>query len=174
MRILNRAIDWVEDNLLIVLMFVMPIVIFLQIVLRVAGQPLKWTEETARYLYIWVIYMGCSRGVRSHSMLSVNALQGLLKEGGRARAVFDMVTLLLCLLFTVVFVRYSIAMIENLVVHPKYSPACQYNMIIVYLSTVAASVLMLIRYLQDLVKGIQSIVHPQAQVAQHTDGGDGE
>ena len=170
MRILNKAIDWLEDNLLIILMFIMPIVIFLQIVLRIAGQPLKWTEETARYMYIWVIYVGCSRGVRNHTMLSVNAVQGLLKEGGRARAVFDLVTLLLCLLFTVVLVRYSIAMIENLVIHPKYSPACQYNMIVVYLSTVVASVLMLIRYLQDLVKGIRQVIHPQA--VEEENGGD--
>jgi TRAP-type C4-dicarboxylate transport system permease small subunit len=161
MKIVNKAIDWLEDNLLMILMFVMPIVIFLQIVLRVTGQPLKWTEETARYMYIWVIYVGCSRGVRNHNMLSVNVLQNLLKEGGRARAIFDMVTLLLCLLFTGVFVRYSVAMIQNLIAHPKYSPACQYNMIIVYLSTVVASVLMLIRYLQDLVQMIQNIIHPQ-------------
>lgn len=160
MRTINKAIDWMEDNLLIILMFIMPIVIFVQIILRISGQPLKWTEETARYMYIWVIYIGCSRSVRNHNMLSVNVLQNLLKRGGRARAIFDLVTLLLCLLFTVVFVRYSIAMIENMISHPKYSPACQYNMILVYLSTVMASILMLIRYLQDLVKGIQNMIHP--------------
>lgn len=170
MRIMNKAIDWVEDYLILALMVVMPIVIFVQIVLRVTGGSLKWTEETARYLYIWVIYLGCSRGVRLHSELSVDAIRNVLKDGSRARAVYDLATTLLCAAFAAVFVRYSIAMIENLVKRPQYSAACHYNMILVYLSSVLASVLMLIRYLQNIYRGILAVLHPQPAVEEGRGG----
>jgi len=164
MKFIGKLLNQTEDYLLIILMTVMPIVIFLQIVLRITGSPLSWTEETARYMFLWVIYLGCARGVRNHTELSVDMLRQLLKKDGRARAVYDLITAILCAVFAAVFVRYSVAMIENLIVYPKYSPACQYNMIIVYMSSVVGSILMLIRYLTTIYKRILLVIHPQRNI----------
>lgn len=160
MKQISKVIDWIEDWLIFVLMVAMPLVIVCQVFLRVTNQPLRWTEETARYLFIWVIYLGCSRSVREKSELSVDAVQNLLKEGTRARGVFELVSTILCVIFSAVFVRYSIALIENMIEFPKYSPACHYNMIIVYLSSVVGSVLMLCRYVYRAIQKIGLIIHP--------------
>lgn len=161
MKQISKVIDWIEDWLIFVLMVVMPIVIVCQVFLRVTNQPLRWTEETARYLFIWVIYLGCSRSVRMKSELSVDAVQNMLRDGTRARAVFDLVAAVLCVIFAAVFVRYSIALIINMVKFPKYSPACHYNMIIVYLSSVVGSILMLARYAYRAIQKIGLVIHPQ-------------
>ena len=55
MKAINKVIDWLEDYLLIILMIAMTCVVMAQVILRMTGGNLKWTEETARYMYIWVI-----------------------------------------------------------------------------------------------------------------------
>lgn len=161
MKAICKAVDWIEDSLIFVLMIVMPLVILCQVFLRITHQPLRWTEETARYLFIWVIYLGCSRSVRMGSELSVDAVQTALKDGSRAKALFNFVTTLLCVVFAAVFVRYSIALVVNMLEYPKYSPACHYNMILVYLSSVVSSLLMLARYLYQLMQRGAQILRPQ-------------
>lgn len=172
MKIINKVIDWIEDQLLWVLMVAMTIIVFLQVILRVTGGTLSWTEETARYIYLWVIYLGCCRGVRMNSEISVDVIRNLLKDESRAQAVYDLIRVVLCAVFAAVFVRYSIAMIERLVQRPKYSPACHYNMIIVYMSSVTGSILMLFRYLQNIFKGIALVINPQKSFG--NTGGEGE
>lgn len=40
--------------------FAMAIIIILQIVFRLAGNPLTWTEELARILMVWTIFLGAA------------------------------------------------------------------------------------------------------------------
>lgn len=161
MKVINKVMDWIEDNLLMVLMVVMTGVVMAQVILRMTGGNLKWTEETARYMYIWVIYLGASRAVRNHSELSVDIVRSLFKDAGRAQAVYDTVRTVMCIVFSAVFVRYSFAIIQNMMARPQYSPACQYNMVIVYISSIIAAVLMLIRYVQEVIQDILRIIDPR-------------
>ena len=171
-KVINKVIDWIEDHLLMVLMVVMTGVVMAQVVLRMTGGNLKWTEETARYMYIWVIYLGASRAVRNHGELSVDIVRTLFKDAGRAQTVYDTIRTVMCVAFSVVFVRYSFAIIQNMMVRPQYSPACKYNMVIVYLSSIIAAVLMVIRYLQELVQDILTVIDPSRR--EKKEGGEDE
>ena len=160
MKAINKVIDWLEDYLLIILMIAMTCVVMAQVILRMTGGNLKWTEETAWYMYIWVIYLGASRAVRNHAELSVDIIRGLFKDAGRAQAVYDTVRTAMCVAFSAVFARYSFAIIQNMISRPQYSPACQYNMILVYIASIVAAVLMLSRYLRELAGDILRIIDP--------------
>lgn len=169
MKVINQVMDWIEDYLLVVLMIVMTGVVMAQVILRLTGGNLKWTEETARYMYIWVIYVGASRAVRNHAELSVDIVRTFFKDASRAQAVYDTLRTAMCIVFSAVFVRYSFAVIQNMMLRPQYSPACQYNMIIVYIPSVLAAALMLIRYLQEIVGDVLRIVNPHR--GEQTEGG---
>ncbi len=57
----RRAIEQVVRWAVIVLMFVMTVLVFLQIVFRyVFNVPLGWTEEMARFAFVWVSFLGAS------------------------------------------------------------------------------------------------------------------
>jgi TRAP-type C4-dicarboxylate transport system permease small subunit len=67
---LNRVIKWI----LIFLFFIMVIAVFLQVLFRfVLDQPLAWTEELARYLLIWIAFLGTgyAMSVKAHPSIEL-------------------------------------------------------------------------------------------------------
>ena len=71
-NIVVRLIIWLDDNLakgeaaaLIAIVGVMTVVVFLQVLYRyVFAQPLQWSEELARYLFVWLSILGATLAVQ--------------------------------------------------------------------------------------------------------------
>ena len=55
-------VNTIEDWILAILVIGMVIVIMLQIIGRVIGRPLPWTEETSRYLFMWMMFVALAAG----------------------------------------------------------------------------------------------------------------
>ena len=55
-------INMLEDWVLAILVIGMVVVIMLQIIGRVIGHPLPWTEETSRYLFLWMMFVALAAG----------------------------------------------------------------------------------------------------------------
>jgi len=68
LRALNKFDDIVakgEGALLIVLVAAMTAAVFLQVFYRYfLAQPLIWTEEVARYLFVWISFIGTALGMK--------------------------------------------------------------------------------------------------------------
>ncbi len=64
----NRLLGWMEMAALAVLTLTMFVVVLSQVVFRYAlNQPSPWTEEAARYLFIWIALLGAAFGVLQNS-----------------------------------------------------------------------------------------------------------
>lgn len=60
-----RAYDHLEEALLFVILTAMVAIIFIQVVMRyVFNNALSWSEELARYLYVWSTWVGVSYSAR--------------------------------------------------------------------------------------------------------------
>jgi TRAP-type C4-dicarboxylate transport system permease small subunit len=60
----NRLLGWLEMAALAVLTLTMFLVVLSQVIFRYAlNQPSPWTEEAARYLFIWIALLGAAFGV---------------------------------------------------------------------------------------------------------------
>lgn len=62
---MKKILKWLDDNaelyLCVFLMSFMTLVTFIQVVMRkVFNNSLSWSEELARYVFIWLIYIGIS------------------------------------------------------------------------------------------------------------------
>ena len=68
-----------------------------------------WTEEMARFLFIWMIMLGAMIGVREGSHFVVDVLPDLPP---RASALLQIVTNLFVLVFAVVFIWWGIAFVR--------------------------------------------------------------
>lgn len=67
---LATAVNSIVEKILFVLLTVMTIIVMAQVLFRyVFHAPLYWTEEAARYLQIWIVFMGASVGIRKGSHL---------------------------------------------------------------------------------------------------------
>lgn len=75
MRILRLLDAHIEAALMILLLAVASVVVFAQVVMRyVFEASLSWSEELARYLFIWLIYLGISYCARHHRHIKVDLL----------------------------------------------------------------------------------------------------
>ena len=61
MKFLRFLNDHLEEYLLVFLMVVEVVVVFAQVVTRyVFHSPLAWSEELARYMFIWLVWIGAA------------------------------------------------------------------------------------------------------------------
>ena len=66
MGVLNKLSDIVNtlvEYVVAILMGLMTIVVFVQVIFRLAAGSLPWSEELARYMMIYLVYLGASVGV---------------------------------------------------------------------------------------------------------------
>ena len=147
MKVLSLIDKHLEEVLCAVILSLMTIVIFLQVVLRTMHLPLYWTEEIGRYLFIWLISIGCASAVRKRKHICVELLDLVLKE--RGRFVLSIISNIVFLVFAIVLAYYSVAVVQR--VSSQLSPAVRMPMSIPYSSVLVGSVLMVFRLVQDTI-----------------------
>jgi TRAP-type C4-dicarboxylate transport system permease small subunit len=106
------AINLLAETLVGALMAVMILDIFVQVVFRYGLESsLSWSEELARYLFVWVIFIGASVAVRRGQHIALTAITGALPEPLRSFA--TALTLVAFIVFLLVLVWTSIPLIAN-------------------------------------------------------------
>lgn len=56
------VVNKLEDIVLAILVIGMVVVIMLQIIGRITGHPFPWTEESSRYLFLWMMFVALAAG----------------------------------------------------------------------------------------------------------------
>ena len=80
-KILSFLDEHFEKYLFIAILGIMSIVICYQVFMRyVMAASLSWSEELARYLFIWMAYIAISYGVKKEQHVSVEAFTLLFPE----------------------------------------------------------------------------------------------
>ena len=73
-----------EAAVLITLVGGMTLIVFLQVVYRyVLVQPLHWSEELARYLFIWLSMLGATLGLQKRGHFGLDFFYRMLPNRGR-------------------------------------------------------------------------------------------
>lgn len=73
-----------EAGALIILVSAVTVVVFLQVIYRyVLIQPLYWSEELARYIFIWLSILGAVLGVQKRGHFGLDFFYRMLPERGR-------------------------------------------------------------------------------------------
>lgn len=128
---------------------VMTLLIFIQVLLRyLFSSPLAWSEELARYLFIWMTFLAGYIGLRKGKHIGVEALQNALPAiPGKILKVFSF---LLSGTFFGAIVYYVLVSWQKLTI--QTSPATGIPITIVYLGMVAGALFMCLWYLVLAVK----------------------
>ncbi|ANU14572.1 TRAP-type transport system, small permease component, predicted N-acetylneuraminate transporter [Planococcus halocryophilus Or1] len=155
MKILRWLDRHIEEALLILFSTIMVAVIFLQVVMRQFNNSLSWSEELARYSFIWLIYMGISYGVKKERHIKVDVALLLLREKGKI--ILTIIANLLFVVFAVFVIVYGFDIANQLLNFGQKSPANQIPMGLVYMATPVGMGLTLIRLIQNLIKHIKAL-----------------
>ena len=147
--VIDRVLNFFETYVCVVFFFLTCAIIFIQVVFRAVGLPVAWTEESARYLCVWVIYLAASKGVKNGNHMSVDLLPLVLKS--RARVVLYIIANLISMVFFVILFYFGLQVLQSMSVRPQYSAANNFNMQFAYAAPYVGAAMMIIREIQNLV-----------------------
>jgi TRAP-type transport system small permease protein len=75
---MQKLLDWMEkalDAILILMMIVMGSAVIIQVASRyIANRPTSWSEEVARYLFVWITFLGSAVVIRKRRHVDVSVL----------------------------------------------------------------------------------------------------
>ena len=105
----QKQIQRTENLLLLILISAMTAMVWVQIVSRVSGRSIPWSEEMSRYLLVWLVFFGSAVGVRTKSHIGAEFLAaGLNTKWKRILVLFQRTVFLG---FFVLLAYYSIPFI---------------------------------------------------------------
>lgn len=127
MKKLVSGLHKLEEYSLILCLTVMGIILFVQIIMRtVFSAPLKWAEELARYLQIWITFLGIGYGIRRGSHIGMTLLRDRLPRVLQALCglVVDMAGLLA---FMVLFRTPCSSLPTRMLSLPQWNCPCSWS-----------------------------------------------
>lgn len=149
MKVLKFLDENLEKMLCVVFLALMSIIIVLQVFFRyVLNNSLSWSEELARYLFIWMIYVGISYGVKLDKHICVDAVYTFMPKG--IKRGYAIVAYLLFLIFAVAIIYYGILVVGMQITSGQVSPAMGLPMQYVYVAPVVGMILTVIRLVQKI------------------------
>lgn len=151
LRTVNRATAKLSEWLMFIFALVMILACFAQVCTRLAGVPLSWSEELARYMAVWLTFIGAAYALRKGSLAIVEILYNALK-GVSKKALYVLISILI-IAFCVVLMRYGLAFALKFM--GQTSPAMQIPKGIVYLCAPISGLLMCLYQIEILIDNIR-------------------
>ena len=153
MRWLNKVSDVVNtvaEYFCAIALGVMSIVVFIQVVFRLTAGSLPWSEELARYLMIYMVYVGTSIGVKRCSHIAVEVIMDRCPP--TVQKVVELLVDLLMIAAFVILCVYGMKIVD--ITMMQKSPAMQIKMGYVYMSMVLGGALMLLHCVNNMINTI--------------------
>lgn len=144
-----RVIRKVNDSVVVALFLAMTVTVLIQVFFRfVLQSPLRWTEELARYLMIWLVLMASAIAMRNHSHLQVDVLTSALPKGPK-RTLTGIVDIL-TIVFLCIMTWNGFKVVETTLA--QTSPAMQVPMAAIYAAFPVGGVLMILEQVLNFFK----------------------
>ena len=147
--IMDRCINW----FLAVLMAGMVVIISAQVWYRfILNDPLSWSEEAGRYLFVWISFMGAAAGVRYQVHLGIDLMDKLLSPGAYRWVVVLVNLIIQIFLLLIIYWGFKILGIIQF----QESPSMHISMRYPYMAVPVGGIFMLINSLRIMVAAIQN------------------
>ncbi|MDR3230396.1 MAG: TRAP transporter small permease [Synergistaceae bacterium] len=148
---LKEIWDHLEEIFLIPSLIFSVGLIFMQIIMRyVFGSSLSWSEELARYLFIWEIWIGISYAARNRSHLRILLVKQRL--GKRAQDVLEIAVTVVWAGFALFIAVQGFSLVMTIGRFGQKSSALQLPMVYPHLAVPVGCALMAVRLIENTVK----------------------
>lgn len=108
----RKLVDRILDAFAVTLFLIIFMVVLLQVFMRyMLGSPLVWSEELARYLFIWVSFLGWVFATRSGTHIRIGAFTDALPAS--LRKSIGVFNFLLIVVFALVLAYYGLIMVRK-------------------------------------------------------------
>lgn len=150
---MDKILRKIEDIFTSVLLLVITALLFINVILRIFGLSIDWAEEFSRYSIIWITFVGGSICIYKGAHIGIDSITTILSE--RGKNILSVFTVLMAILFTSIFIVKTFNLVSVVYRTGQLSSTLEVPMWIVYGAMPVGGVLMLIRFIQELVKQIK-------------------
>lgn len=148
-----------EEWLLFVLLTAAVFAIALQVFMRfVLGSSLTWSEELARYCFIWLIYIAVPYGVKKHRHITLDILYDVVSD--RLKKWLNVFATCCVAILAMLIIYYGGIVVSMIHSFGQMSSALKLNMVYVYAAAPVGMILTLIRSIQNMVVIIRNWQKP--------------
>jgi TRAP-type C4-dicarboxylate transport system permease small subunit len=150
---ISEKLDWLEEGFIMACFAVMAVVLALQIFTRyVLNLPLIWSEELARYLFVWATFIGAGYGVRKKIHLNMEVFFNMMPR--KMKIVITIFTNVVAIFVFAYLIPYGISTVKTQ--WNIESSAMQIPMSWVYVALPIGCFIVCLRLIGDTVRVIKS------------------
>lgn len=147
---MSKVFDKLEEYILIILFPFMTIIVFASTMTRYLELgSMPWSEELARYIMIWMAYIGASLGVKRNAHLGVEVIVNLFPK--KIKKYAGILRVVIMVLFNVLVIKFSYEIIMHQINIEQTSPAMAIPIWVAYLAVPVGSFMMCLRTVQVLI-----------------------
>lgn len=147
---------YLEDLFIIPLLMGMSLLIFAQVIMRyVFSASLTWSEELARYIFIWLVYFSVSYAARTEKHIRIEA--ALMAFPKKFRPYVEIFSEILVLLFALFIVYTSFTVVQKINISGQNSPALGIPMWVVYSAPFVGFILTSFRTAQTIIRKVKRL-----------------
>ena len=162
---LKKIWDNLEEFIIVPLIFAMSIIIFIQVIMRYVFQnSLTWSEELARYLFVWLVYFSVSFTARRQKHIRIDAAINLYPK--KLRPYIDILSEIIVLAFSIFIAVTGVTVYQKIAWSGQMSPAIGIPMQIVYAAPMVGMALTAIRQVQCIIGKIKNLKNNTEEVAE--------
>jgi TRAP-type C4-dicarboxylate transport system permease small subunit len=154
-----KFLDEAEERLGGFMLIVLFLMVLFQIFARTVGWTIVWTEESSRFLFIWIILLGVSAGIKYGSHIGTDVFINLLPK--RLHKAAAVVKVLLFLMFTLYMTKLAFSLLSMQIQFKQHAPATG---IPGYLISAALPVCFIATSIRLTIKLIKTIKEPPSGV----------
>lgn len=150
MKSIKKWYDKLEENILAISLAFTVIIIFMQVIARkVFNTSLSWSEELARYIFIWQCWLGVSLAYKNNSHIRLDMI--IEKLRGKKRAIAEIIVLLITLVFNIFLIKVGIEYMKSAMQLSSSGTVIKIPMYLVFLSLPFSSFIVSLR-IMGLIK----------------------
>jgi TRAP-type C4-dicarboxylate transport system permease small subunit len=147
---IQKFVDRILDIFSVILFLGVFLIVLLQIFMRFfLNSPLIWSEEFARYLFMWVSLIGWIFATRSGAHIRISIIADNLSPS--VRKVLDIVNFILTVVFSAILFYYGFIMLQKNIDVPTITLFFTYA--VVYAAVPFSSILIIFYSVIRLIKG---------------------
>ncbi len=144
----RRNLNKIEDLITILITIALVIIVFLQVFFRYfLNNPLAWSEEFARFTFIWLVYISSAVVLRDDSHMSMNFVVMRMPE--KLRSIVDIVNKIMISVFLVLCIIRSQMLVA--ITMEQISPSLSIPMGFIYLALPVSFTLMLLDFVTRII-----------------------
>ena len=145
-----KFLNNVEEKFLILNLFISTLIVFMNVVLRyVFSASLSWVDEAARYMFIWLIWIGADYTLANRKHLRIDILSSKLQ--GKSRICLELFVMAVWCGFCVFLGWQGVKLVRVVVEQQQLSTAMQISMGWAYLCIPLSGIFMAIRLAFDIL-----------------------